>query len=327
MIDSPARSALIAETGWDAQPCDPFAKWVGGKRGLLRHYGHRLPDPARARGYREPFVGGGALFFGHFWRVRPALLGDVNRRLIDAYRAIRDEPAALIWELAPGRHPYTRDHFEAVRRLLNTRPDAPLVLRASWFLLVLAWGFNGLYREAQNGACNTPFGKPSKPGTIPPLCSPAAILACSAALQGVEIVVVGDFDELLTDVQESEVIYLDPPYMPISSTASFTTYAAGGFSYVPEVPAEQSMLFAGDGAAVPRKLTDWQRLCLALARLSSAGAHWILSQSATDLLVSDLRGYYVLEIQMRRSLSSDIETREDVTELLVSNRPFPEGRR
>lgn len=324
MTISPSLVA-IAATGWDAAPCDPFAKWVGGKRGLLRHYGHCLPPAARARGYREPFLGGGALFFGHFGNVRPALLGDKNRRLIDAYRAIRDEPAALIWELSPGRHPYTRAHFEAVRKLLNTRPDAPLVLRASWFLLVLAWGFNGLYREAQNGACNTPFGKPSKPGTIPPLCSPAAILACSAALQGVELVVVGDFEELLVDVQEGEVLYFDPPYMPISATAAFTTYQAGGFSYVPEVPAEQNMLFTGE--AVPRKLTDWQRLCAALARLSSVGAHWILSQSATDQLVADLAGYYVLEIQMRRSLSSDIETREDVTELLVSNRPFPEARR
>ena len=323
MHDAPEPTA-IAETGWAGEPVDPFLRWVGGKRGLLRHYGYRLPRPERARGYREPFLGGGAMYFGRFSAIRPARLADRNRRLIDAYRAIRDEPAALLWELSPGRHPYTREYFEKIRRLLNTRPDAPLVLRASWFLIIVAWGFNGLYREAQNGACNTPFGKPSKPGTIPPLCSPAAILACSAALQRADLSVM-PFEQLLADVEEDEIIYLDPPYDPLSTTASFTSYSAGGFSYEPEVPAEQNMLFAD--TAVPRKLTDWQRLCVILADLSSRGAHWVLSQSATDRTVADLRGYYMLEIQMRRSLSSDIETREDVTELLVSNRPFPEARR
>jgi len=322
MLHLPAPPAIVAATGWDAEPVDPPFRWVGGKRGLIRNYRARLPDLRNARGYREPFLGGGAFFFALAGACRPAILGDCNRRLIDTYRAIRDEPDALLWELAPGRHPYTREHFEKIRRLLNTRPDAPLVLRASWFLIVIAWGFNGLYREAQNGACNTPFGKPSQPGTIPPLCSPAAIRACSAVLQGADLSV-RPFDELLADVAEGEVIYLDPPYAPISLTASFTTYAAGGFSYVPEVPAEQDMLFQGD--ALPRKKTDWQRLCACLADMSRRGAHWILSQSATDQIVADLDGYYVLEIAMRRSLSCDTETRDDVTELLVSNRPFREA--
>ena len=304
-------------------PLDPLCRWAGGKGPLLARAGHRLPRPEKARGYREPFVGAGALFFGRYYGVRPAILADTNPHLIATYLTIRDAPEALLFELDPARNTYSREDFEAAREDLNNHPGAPLLLRARWFLTVLAWGFNGLWRVNRDGACNTPFGKPSKEGTIPKLVDPAHILALSRALQGADILL-APFEESTRDVREDEVIYLDPPYAPMSFTAKFTSYTADGFTYARPAPRGQGALFDHQEAA-RSEIGHWASLRRRLVSLHKAGAHWILSQAATPEMKRDLAGLYTIELDVPRTISSKTTTREPVPELLVSNRPFPAG--
>ncbi len=74
----------------------PFVKWAGGKTSLLPdllpHVRHRLTS------YYEPFLGGGALFFGICARTTSfsAHLSDTNQELIAAYRVIKESPEELI---------------------------------------------------------------------------------------------------------------------------------------------------------------------------------------------------------------------------------------
>ena len=70
----------------------PFVKWAGGKRQLLPQIKEKMPE--KYNNYFEPFVGGGAVLF----ELLPsnALINDVNRALINAYRQICDVPEAFI---------------------------------------------------------------------------------------------------------------------------------------------------------------------------------------------------------------------------------------
>src|SRR5437660_12294566 len=107
----PASSFVSRPLDDDAPEAAPFLKWVGGKTSLLPELLKHIP--ARLRGYHEPFVGGGALFFA----VRPkrALLADNNAELIHCYQQVRDEVYGVLDALA--RHVYERTHFTAVRAL------------------------------------------------------------------------------------------------------------------------------------------------------------------------------------------------------------------
>ena len=70
----------------------PFVKWAGGKRQLLPQIKERMPE--KYNNYFEPFVGGGAVLF----ELLPssALINDINKALINAYRQICNVPEAFI---------------------------------------------------------------------------------------------------------------------------------------------------------------------------------------------------------------------------------------
>lgn len=92
----------------------PFLKWVGGKRQLLPDIlPHLPPEPCV---YYEPFLGGGAVFFA--FAPRRAVLGDMNLRLVCAYRGIRDDVEAVLRRLEamlPADRPPSRAEYESVR--------------------------------------------------------------------------------------------------------------------------------------------------------------------------------------------------------------------
>ena len=67
----------------------PFVKWAGGKRQLIPQIKERMPK--KYNNYYEPFVGGGAVTF----ELLPAnaLINDINKALINAYKQICNAPA------------------------------------------------------------------------------------------------------------------------------------------------------------------------------------------------------------------------------------------
>jgi DNA adenine methylase len=266
----------------------PFLKWVGGKRAvvpeLLKHV------PARYNTYREPFVGGGALFFA----LRPAraVLSDLNETLVKTYRAVRDSPAELCDLLRAGATQYEQygaDFYYHVRKFDLAAND---VTTAAWMIFLNKTGFNGIYRVNKSGQFNVPHGR-HKNLTI---CDEPNIRACSEALRGAEIRH-ADFRAVESEAAPGDLVYFDPPYVPLTDTADFTSYTKEGFG--------------------PRDQLDLRDVAW---RLKQRGVYVILSNSS-GAGVAELyaeKGFTLREIDVRRSINSDTSARGPVKEYVIT---------
>ncbi|MGN6107743.1 MAG: DNA adenine methylase [Kofleriaceae bacterium] len=287
----------------------PPLKWVGGKGEFLDRHAGLLPSPDEVTGYREVFCGGGAVFFRRFSGVRPARLSDTNALLIDTYTAVRDHAEELLKALEREQPFYGRDAFLERRASLRHPKRLSLVQRAVAVFVINKWGYNGLWRVNAAGGVNVPFGRPS--GKEPPrLYDPENIRACSAALQGVELRCC-DFEEALADVAPGEFVYMDPPYAPVSPTASFTSYTAEGFSYG---TTPQSALFESE-----RRETDQERLQRVLLHVDARGALFALSNSNARVLAPLRAAWKAKTLLSSRSINCDGNGRGAVTEVLLRN--------
>jgi DNA adenine methylase len=269
----------------------PFLKWAGGKGQLLREILGRMPDPI-AGTYVEPFLGGGAVFFElvRRGRIARARLADRNPDLIATYRAVRDDVEGVIAALA--RHRNDEEHYYEVRAL---EPDSlPLAERAARTIFLNRVGYNGLYRVNASGRFNVPFGRYRNPK----ICDPDGLRAASAALSLAEIEI-ADFEETCSGASAGDVVYLDPPYLPLSKTASFTAYS-GGFGE-----------------------EEHRRLSSTFARLVDAGAFALLSNSDTKLSRSLYAGFKIATVEATRAINSNPDRRGVVREVLVQGLRVP----
>ncbi len=265
----------------------PFLKWVGGKGRLLDQFRDLLPDEFER--YFEPFLGGGALFFAQ--APERAVLADLNAELVDCYRAIRDSVDDVIKALR--KHKYEKEHYYEVR--LRGPESLPLPRRAARTIFLNRSGYNGLYRVNRAGRFNVPFGR----HVNPTLCDASNLRACSKALQRVELKCC-DFATAVGDARAGDFVYFDPPYVPISSTANFTQYAAEGFGWQ-----EQR-----DLAAVFREL-------------AAHGASVMLSNSDTPEVRGLYRGFRIDRVAASRSVNSNPERRGKVAEIVVRSYSSP----
>jgi DNA adenine methylase len=270
----------------------PFLKWAGGKRQLLPRILALVPP--RVRTYVEPFLGGGALFFAMAAqrRFERAVLGDCNGELINCYEAVRDDVEGVIAKLERFRN--TPDVYYRVRgqNPARLKPAA----RAARLIYLNRCGYNGLYRVNSDGLFNVPFGRYARPK----ICDPERLRAASRALAGIELVR-GDFAAVVgrRRLGADDFVYLDPPYVPISKTASFTAYA-GGFS-----------------------MKEQQRLADLLRRLAARGVPAVLSNSDCADTRRLYDGLVIESLPARRAINSVAARRGPVAELLVQTRPAP----
>lgn len=263
-------------------PCRPFLKWVGGKRQLLpRLVAHA---PATFGRYYEPFVGGGALFF----HLRPAraVLADANERLVRTYRGVRDDVESVIALLQT--YPYERNFYYRMRAVpIDHASDVEV---AAWFVYLNRAGFNGLYRVNRQNGFNVPFGRYDNPR----ICDADNLRACAVALRDAELVV-ADFDASTRAARRGDFAYFDPPYVPLSATSCFTSYAAEGFD-----------------------ADDQRRLRRTAAALKKRGVKVLLSNSSAPF-VRELyaSGFACVEVDARRAVSCKGDGRGPVKELLL----------
>jgi DNA adenine methylase len=285
---------------------DPFLKCVGGKRKLLPTLEPWLPPAVEVRRYRELFAGGAAVFFGRYATVRPAILADVNREFVHTYTAVRDDLEAVVRAL--GTHaaryrkasPVEREAYFYEVRSVDPRALS-LAERAARLLFLNKTSFNGLVRYDRGGRFNASFGFYERP-SFP---EEAALRAASAALQGVELRA-ASYEESFLDPLPApgDLYYLDPPYVPLSDTASFTAYAAGRFTW-----------------------QDQGRLLTLAERAIAAGAVVVLSNANVPEVRQLYRGLHVGEVVAPRSVSARATSRGIAEEIVASNRPpcRPEG--
>lgn len=264
----------------------PFLKWAGGKGRLLTQFEPLFPE--KISDYHEPFLGSGAVFFCLRGRIGGrAYLSDRIEELAHTFKAVRDDPDSLIRHL--GRHIYESGHYYRVRAQ-NPARLSPAGLAAR-FIYLNRTGFNGLYRVNKSGRFNVPFGR----YTNPTICDAEVLYAASSALAGADIAR-RSFTDLPSWAEPGDFIYLDPPYQPLSKTANFTGYTAGGF-----------------GENEQRHLAE---VCRHLDRL---GARFMLSNSDTPLIREIYSGFDIRQVLAARAINASATKRGKVSEVVVRN--------
>jgi DNA adenine methylase len=267
----------------------PFLKWAGGKSAIAERIHSLLPSDVRDRVYREPFLGGGAMFF--YLQPQKAHLSDTVKSLIDTYRMVQKQVGPLIHRLEKLRVDHCDDHFYKIRERFNQERSAEVLDRAAWLIYLNKTCYNGLFRTNKSGEFNVPVGRFANPRVVDPdKLRVAAGLLSRAKLKH------ATFDELVADAEPDDMIYLDPPYDPISKTSSFAGYAEGGFG-----SEDQTRL------AETFRLLDDRRCILAL------------SNSDTPLVRKLYAGFDFSPIIAPRAISSKSATRGEVSELLIRN--------
>ena len=232
-----ARSTRYNKT--DEKSVKPFLKWAGGKGQLLKEIEKYYPfDNGVITKYAEPFVGGGAVLFDILskYDLEEIYISDINSELIDTYIVIRENIDTLIYLLKKYQNEYVpietekrkayymvkRDRFNDLKVNGN---EAENIEKAALMIFLNKTCFNGLFRVNKKGFFNVPMGAYKNPL----ICDEKNLRAVSEKLQNVKIVC-GDYRESAEFIDEHTFVYFDPPYRPLTETASFTAYTENLFN-------------------------------------------------------------------------------------------------
>lgn len=272
----------------------PFLKWVGGKAKLLPEISKYYPTSYGT--FYEPFVGGGAMFFS--LNPKTAHINDLNLVLISAYKHIRDDLEKLIVSLQELELHYhslpsleeKKLFFLAQREIFNSLPNNSFN-KTVLLIFLNKTCFNGMYRENSKGGFNVPFGKHEKPK----ICDANNLERVSEALQNTTITH-SSYEQAVSTAKKNDFVYFDPPYHPLNTTSSFTSYQAGGFT-------EQDQV----------KLRD------EFKRLSDIGCKVMLSNSDSSLINELYKDFNIHKIHAARSINSVGTKRGKILELLITN--------
>lgn len=272
----------------------PLLKWAGGKRQLLHEIMEKIPS--RFETYWEPFIGGAALFFGisatSSSAGRRSVLSDINPDLCLFYETVKGNPAELIEymeSLEFGNNPV--DYYEARETFNRMRGNEYPIEKSGLLLYLNRHCFNGLYRVNSKGEFNVPFGS----YISPKMPSREHIISASETLQNA-VILNKDFQEVLSNAEARDFVYLDPPYEPVSSSSNFTAYSSKGFNREEQV-----------------------RLSSVLKELDRKGTSFLLSNSGNSFLEELYDGFHIKTVEARRNINSKGSKRGTVSEILVSN--------
>ena len=272
----------------------PFLKWAGGKRRLLPVISSSFP-PNFGR-YFEPFLGGGAVLF-HVLSAYPGKqcsVSDANPDLIAAYETIRDDVEGLIALLSRHAEEYARGGKDYYYEVRAASPGGKAE-RAARLLFLNRTCFNGLYRVNRKGEFNVPFGWYKNPSIVnADMLRAAGSLLSSRPLS----IKCGDFGGIVGEASRGDLIYMDPPYQPVSTTASFTSYTMNDFGSV-----------------------DLERLASVCAELDSRGCYMLFSNSDVPEMRRLFGGgrWMAARLSVSRMINSDGTKRTGHSELLLKN--------
>ena len=269
----------------------PFVKWAGGKRQLLPQIKERMPE--KYNSYFEPFVGGGAVIF----ELLPtnALINDINKALINAYRQICNAPEAFLaavkqldeamWEDGKKYYYSLREHYND--KLMKAEYDVEL---AALFVFINKHCFNGLYRVNGKGLFNVPYNNSRRTSV-----DESIIMEVSRYHQGITIMD-GDFEEACEGAGQGDFVFIDSPYAPLNPT-SFESYTKEGFD-----------------------IESHRRLSNLFDKLTNRGCYCMLTNHNTEL-INELysgKGYRRDVVSVKRMINSDASKRVG-EEIIICN--------
>jgi DNA adenine methylase len=269
----------------------PILKWVGGKRQLLPEIIPLINKNCEV--YVEPFIGGGAVFF----ELQPekAIINDYNSELINLYTIIKNEPEKLIEKLQDLKTKNNKDDFYRIREMDRNEDYSKIdnVDKAARLIYLNKTCFNGLYRVNSKGYYNTPFGAYKNPN----ICNEELILNISKYFNNNNIeIVCGDYKKILENLPRNAFVYLDPPYMPLSASSSFTSYTDTGFNYEQQV--------------------ELKNEC---DKLQEQGISFIQSNSDCSEIRELYKDYEIKTVYAKRNINSKGDLRGEIAEVLIMN--------
>jgi DNA adenine methylase len=269
----------------------PFVKAAGGKTQLVPIILEHVP--AFTGRYHEPFVGGGAVFLALYQTLRSspridqvwADLNDVNDELMNAYAQIAHRTQEVIRGLQAIKH--NKETYYAIR----AKEETTTMAKAVRFLYLNKTCFNGLYRVNKAGKFNVPIGSYVNPTIV----EPKVMEYWREALKGAELHS-EDFMYRLSSVKAGDFVYADPPYMPRSKTANFTSYTADKFDE-----------------------KDHERLAQSLAGVHKRGGKFLCSQGDSEKVRELYKAFTIIPVTAKHMVGAAAKSRTTVNELLIKN--------
>lgn len=267
----------------------PVLKWAGGKRRLLEQF--RAHFPNQFGDYHEPFVGGGAVFFWLHKRGllldKAVFLNDINPELVNLYSVLRSDCERLIEELTKHKKLHGEEYYYQVRAQKLRSP----LKRAARLVYLNRTCFNGLYRVNSKGEFNVPMGRYKDPN----ICEEEKLRAAALALNGVHLSE-GSYLSCVERAKPGDLVYFDPPYIPLNATAYFTSYTKENFS-----------------------LRDQEQLAETFAQLARRGVKVLLSNSDTSEVRNLYKEFEQVQIYVSRAINSKADGRRKISELLIKS--------
>ena len=271
-----------------------FIKWAGGKQQLIPQLIDLFPNLKDIKGYCEPFLGGGSVFFylenmGYLQNI-PIQLSDINSGLITTYRMVRENLPELIKELDKYQQNHNEELYYKVRNNFHKQTNSLTI--ASQFIYLNKTGFNGLWRVNSEGINNQSIGHKEKVS----LYDSATIQKCSKALKNARIRNLS-FEEAIQLCIKDTFTYLDPPYDNIGeeNNASFVGYTSDSFK-----------------SKRPYLLDTFRKL-------DEMGCKVMMSNSLTPWVMSQFKDYHITTLKAKRICAGDAEKRIPVDEVVVTN--------
>ena len=287
----------------------PFIKWAGGKSQLLCEI--RKKYPRNIKKYCEPFVGGGAVLLDILENFTPyeVMVNDINSDLINTYKQVQNNVEGLIeilsdmqitfWEAdTDARKKIYLDKRNRFNELITCDKDSCNLEKAALFIFLNKTCFNGLYRVNRKGLFNVPMGAYKNP----PICDSENLHKVSKLLQNVKINC-GNYTECLDFIDKNTFVYIDPPYRPLSTTASFTSYTENEFN-------DEEQIALG-------KFIDEITLKKAKVVASNSDPK---NTNEDDEFFDDLySAYNINRVAAKRMINSKGSSRGSINELLICN--------
>lgn len=269
----------------------PFTKWTGGKRQLLPELRKCIPEEYGC--YYEPFIGGGALFFD----IAPgnAVINDKNSELIRCYRVIKNNVYELIELLEEHSKNNSKEYYLNVRSAdrdgrIERYSDAQ---RAARILYMLRVNFNGLFRVNSKNQFNVPYGSYKNPKIL----NSDNLLSISKYLNKSNIKIQNsDFEHSLLSAVEGDFVYLDPPYVPLNETSSFTSYTSDKFN-----------------------IEDQIRIVRSIESLTNRGIKVMASNSSSPIVYEMYKDFNINTVSANRMINSNSQGRGAVNEVIITN--------
>lgn len=266
----------------------PFLKWAGNKFRVLPHLIPHIGDPKR---YIEPFCGSTAVALNV--SAEEYILNDINKDLTNLYRYLTnpndDSFIRYCDELFHSKN-NDKEEYIAFRKLFNDSADT--FERSRLFVYLNRHCFNGLTRYNSKGGFNVPFGKMKNPK-----CPVNEMMAFRMYyLQKKHRFLSTSFEDssIYENIESGDVVYFDPPYIPLNDTAYFTDYAKEGFTYDQQI-----------------------QLAELAESLCNRGAKVIISNHDTPVSRELYKNAQIYPIEVRRSISAKGSSRKNASELIA----------